>query len=41
MHHDIWYAITNTNPGLAGTILLAGFIGVMAWAWWPVGFLLP
>ena len=31
MHHDIWNAITNTNPGLAGTILLAGFIGVMAW----------
>ena len=30
MHHDIWNAITNTNPGLAGTLLLAGFIGVMA-----------
>jgi hypothetical protein len=41
MQHDIWNAITNTNPGLAGTLLLAGFIGVMAWVWWPAGFLLP
>ena len=38
MHHDIWNAITNTSPGLVGTILLAGFIGVMAWVWWPAGF---
>jgi hypothetical protein len=36
MHH-IWNAITNANPALAGTILLASFIGVMAWVWWPVG----
>ena len=40
MHH-IWNAITNANPALAGTILLASFIGVMAWVWWPAGFLLP
>jgi len=30
-----------TNPGLAGAILLVAFIGVMTWAWWPAGFLLP
>ena len=41
MRHDIWNAITNANPALAGTILLAGFIGVLAWVWWPGGFLLP
>jgi hypothetical protein len=41
MHHDIWNAITNANPALAGTILVAGIIGVLAWIWWPGGFLLP
>jgi hypothetical protein len=39
MLHDTRNAIT--NPGLAGAILLVAFIGVMAWAWWPWGFLLP
>ena len=27
-----------TNPGLAGTILLVAFIGVLAWSWWPAVF---
>jgi hypothetical protein len=36
MLDDTRYVIT--NPGLAGAILLAAFIGVMAWAWWPVVF---
>ena len=40
MLQNPWHALSG-NPGLAGTILLAGFIGVMAWAWWPAGFLLP
>ena len=31
----------NANPALAGTILVAGIIGVLAWIWWPGGFLLP
>jgi hypothetical protein len=29
------------NPGLVGAILLLVFVGVMAWMWWPPGFLLP
>ena len=41
MHHDIWNVIADTNPGAVGTILLLGFVGVVAWVWWPVGFLLP
>jgi len=28
-----------SNPGVAATVLLAGFIGVMTWVWWPAGFL--
>jgi ubiquinone biosynthesis protein Coq4 len=41
MHHDIWNMITNADPGVAGTVLLAAFISVMAWVWWPAGFLIP
>jgi len=41
MRRDIWNSITNANPALAGTILVAGIIGVSAWIWWPGGFLLP
>jgi hypothetical protein len=29
------------NPGVAATVLLITFIAVMAWVWWPEGFLLP
>jgi len=32
MFHEVLRGIT--NPGLAGTILLVAFIGVMAFAWW-------
>jgi hypothetical protein len=32
---------TSINPGLAVTALLATVISVMAWAWWPAGYLLP
>ena len=39
MRHDTRNVIT--NPGLAGTILLVAFIGLMVWEWWPAGFLLP
>jgi hypothetical protein len=40
MLQNPWHAL-NSNPGLAGTILLVSFFAVMAWAWWPMGFLLP
>jgi hypothetical protein len=30
-----------SNPGVAATVLLVGFMGVMAWVWWPAGYLLP
>jgi hypothetical protein len=40
MRHGPWIAI-NANPGVAGAVLLVAFVGVMAWAWWPSGFLLP
>ena len=39
MLHNLSDAIS--NPGVAATVLLVGFIGVMTWAWWPAGFLLP
>jgi hypothetical protein len=39
MLHNLLDAIS--NPGVAATVLLVGFIGVMTWAWWPAGFLLP
>ena len=29
------------NPGVAATVLLLSVIGLVAWAWWPSGFLLP
>jgi hypothetical protein len=29
------------NPGVAATVLLTTFIAVLAWVWWPEGFLLP
>jgi len=41
MRRDIWNSITNANPALAGTILPAGIMGVLAWVWRPGGFLLP
>jgi hypothetical protein len=40
MRNGAWIAI-NANPGVAGALLLVGFVGVMAWVWWPSGFLLP
>jgi hypothetical protein len=40
MLQNPWHALSD-NPGLAGTDLLVSFIGVMAWTWWPTGFLLP
>jgi len=40
MRHDTWNAI-NANPGVAGAVLLVVFVAVMAWVWWPSGFLLP
>jgi hypothetical protein len=40
MRHATWNAI-NANPGVAGVVLLVMFVGVMAWTWWPSGFLLP
>lgn len=41
MHHNIRNVIANANPGVAGAILLAAFIGLLTWAWLPAGFLLP
>ena len=40
MRNGAWIAI-DANPGVAGALLLVAFLGVMAWAWWPSGFLLP
>jgi hypothetical protein len=39
MLHDLLDVIS--NPGVAATVLLVGFVGVMAWAWWPASYLLP
>ena len=40
MRNGAWNAI-DANPGVAGVLLLVAFLGIMAWAWWPSGFLLP
>ena len=39
MLHKLLDAIS--NPGVAATVLLVGFMAVMGWAWWPTGYLLP
>jgi hypothetical protein len=28
------WSLLRSNPAVAATILLVGYIGVMAWTWW-------
>jgi hypothetical protein len=35
------WSVLSSNPAVAATVLLVGYIGVMAWVWWPAGVSLP